>query len=141
LAAWASLASADDDTANSQKLIHSVCSAGRQSLPLEGVADFLTAKTKPDALKNIWEGCQQESVKDLSCYPYILSKDGKTRIIYMPGTEPSRARYEPLTADCKGRVGRWPTWSEAEEDPTETDRMANYYANNPPDELPKARSR
>ncbi len=91
-------------------------------------------------LKNIWEGCRQESVKDLSCYPFTLTKDGKSRIIYMPGDAASDARYEPLTADCKGRVGRWPVWHDAKEDPSETYRMGAFYADNPPGELPKTRS-
>jgi hypothetical protein len=141
LAACASRANADDDIAKGQKLIHAVCRAGRLGLKLEDVADFLTAGSAPDILKNIWEGCRQETVKDLSCYPYTLTKDGKSRAIYMPGDAPSDARYEPLTADCKGRVGRWPAWPDAKEDPSETYRMAHFYANNPPGELPKARSR
>lgn len=117
------------------KLIHAVCSAGRLGLPLEDATDV-----KSDVLKNIWEGCRQESVKDLSCHPFTLTKDGKSRIIYMPGDAPSDARYEPLTADCRGRVGRWPVWHDAKEDPDETYRMGHFYADNPPGELPKARS-
>jgi len=117
------------------KLVHAVCGAGRLGLPLEDVTEL-----KSDKLKNILEGCRQESVKDLSCYPYTLTKDGKSRVIYMPGSEPSDARYEPLTADCKGRVGRWPAWRDAKEDPDETYRMGAFYAENPPGELPKARS-
>jgi hypothetical protein len=117
------------------KLVHAVCSAGRLGVALEDVTHLTS-----DKLRDIWEGCRQESVKDLSCYPFTLTKDGKTRIIYMPGEAPSDARYEPMTADCKGRVGRWPAWSDAKEDPTETYRMGAFYADNPPGELPKARS-
>jgi hypothetical protein len=134
-------ANADDDTAKGQKLINAVCSAGRLGLKLEEVADWLTAESTPDILKNIWEGCRQETVKDLSCYPYTINKEDNSRTIFMPGNAPNDARYEPLTADCRGRVGRWPAWRDAKEDPTETYRMGHFYANNPPGELPKARSR
>jgi hypothetical protein len=140
LAACALPANADDDIAKRQKLIHAVCRAGRLGLSLELVAD-LKAESTPEVLKNIWEGCRQESATDLSCYPYTLTQDGKSRVIYMPGTQPSDARYDPLTEDCKGRVGRWPAWRDAKEDPSETYRMGHFYANNPPGELPKARSR
>jgi hypothetical protein len=75
-------------------------------------------------------------VKDLSCYPFTFTKDGKSRVIYMPGSQPGDARFEPLTADCKGRVGRWPAWQEAKEDQAETYRMGMFYAKNPPGELP-----
>jgi hypothetical protein len=136
-AALAALAANAYDMASDPlgKLVHGVCSAGRLGLPLENATDV-----KSDMLKNIWEGCRQESVKDLSCYPFTLTKDGKSRIIYMPGDAPSDARYEPLTADCKGRVGRWPVWHDAKEDPSETYRMGAFYADNPPGELPKTRS-
>jgi hypothetical protein len=134
------LANAQDDLAKGQKMIHATCSAGRLGLKLEEVADYLNPQNTPDILKNIWEGCRQESVKDLSCYPFTLTDDGKSRIIYMPGDAPRDARYEPLTSDCKGRVGRWPVWRDAKEDPTETYRMGHFYANNPPGELPNARS-
>ena len=117
------------------KLVHATCSAGRLGLRLEDFTDL-----KSDILKNIWEGCRQESVKDLSCYPFTLTKGGKSRVIYMPGDAPSDARYEPMTADCAGRVGRWPVWHGAIEDKDETYRMGAYYADNPPGELPKASS-
>jgi len=139
LAAWALPVSADDSQ-RQWKLIHAVCSAGRLGLALEDVTG-LKADDMPNTLKNIWEGCRQESVKDLSCYPYTLTPDGKSRVIYMPGTAPADARLDPLTADCKGRVGRWPAWRDAKEDPAETYSMGNFYANNAPGELPKSRSR
>jgi hypothetical protein len=139
LAAYASRANEDDDV-KGQKLIHAVCSAGRLGIPLEKVIDYLTAENIPDILKNVWEGCRQETVKDISCYPFTINEEDNSRTTYMPGNAPSNARYQPLTADCKGRVGRWPAWRGVKEDPDETYRMGHFYANNPPGELPKAPS-
>jgi hypothetical protein len=102
------------DTAKGQRgLAHAFCFTGRLGMPLEEVAKsagFDDPKDLPDVVKNVWEGCRQETVKDFSCYPYTLTKDGKSRVIFMPGTEPNDAQYDPLTADCRGRVGRWPAW-------------------------------
>jgi hypothetical protein len=76
LAACALPANADDDDiAKGQKLIRVVCSAGRMGVALEDVADFFMPESTPAFFKNIWEGCRQESVKDLSCYPFTLTKD------------------------------------------------------------------
>ena len=141
------VANADDATkAQKQpKLAHALCYAGRLGIPLEHVAKDLGVddpKDLPDVFKDVWEGGRQESIKDFSCYPYTIIKEGNRRVIYMPGTEPSNALYEPLTADCRGRVGRWPAWPDAKkEDSAETERMGVFYANNPPGELPKPPSR
>lgn len=144
VAACASPANAYDMAKGQRGLAHAFCFAGRLGFPLEEAAKsagFDDPKDLPDVVKNAWEGCRQETVKDWSCYPYTLTKDGQSRVIYMPGSQPSGARYEPLTADCRGRVGRWPAWPDAKEDPDETERMGAFYADNPPGELPKARSR
>jgi hypothetical protein len=114
------------------KLVHAACEAGRLGFPLKDFTDL-----KSDIMNNIWEGCRQESVKDLSCYPFTRTKDGKSRVIYLPGDAPSDARFEPVTADCRGRVGRWPVWKGTKEDPNETYRMGAFYADHPPGELPK----
>ena len=53
------------------------------------------------------------------------------RLPFFAGNAHSDARYEPLTADCRGRVGRWPAWRDAKEDPDETYRMGAFYADNP----------
>jgi hypothetical protein len=140
LAACASSANADDR--KQESLAHVVCFAGRGGMRLDEVAKplGLDAKDLPHIVKNIWEGCRQETVKDLSCYPYIINKEDNSRTTFMPGNAPSNALYEPWTADCSGRVGRWPAWRGVKEDPTETEHMAVFYANNPPGEL-KAPSR
>jgi hypothetical protein len=143
------VANADDATkAQMQpKLAQALCYAGRVGRPLEDVAKQVGVddpKDLPTVFKNVWEGCRQEAIKDFSCYPYTIIKEGNRRVFYMPGTAPSNALYEPLTADCRGRVGRWPAWPDAketEEDLAETERMGVFYANNPPGELPKPPSR
>lgn len=149
LAACASPANADDtakgrdgrvlsDARKQQSLVHTMCFAGRGGMPLKDLFPEIPVddlKYLPDVVKNVWEGCRQESVKDFSCYPYIVNKEDNSRTIFMPGNAPSNALYEPWTADCSGRVGRWPAWRGVKEDPTETEHMAVFYANNPPGEL------
>jgi hypothetical protein len=133
-------ARADDAAGDqAQKAVHAVCAAGRMGVALTDVTGIDDDKRIPKRLKDIWEGCRQESVKDLSCYPF--TQNGKDRTIYLPSTQPANARFEPLTADCKGRVGRWPAWRDSKEDKSETLRMGLFYANNPPGELPANVSR
>ena len=130
-------ASADDSRLSARK--HSVagllCVAGRLGIP------FKKLSVEADDLKVIWEGCRQEAIKDISCYPYTINEANNSRTMYMPGTEPSNALYEPWVADCKGRVGRFPAWPGVKEDFAETERMASFYLYNPPGELQKPRSR
>jgi hypothetical protein len=142
-AACASPVNAYDAAKGQRGLARAFCFAGRLGRPLDETAKsagFDDPKDLPDVVKNVWEGCRQESVKDFSCYPYIINEEDNSRTIFMPGNAPSNALYEPWTADCRGRVGRWPAWRDAKEDPTETERMGVFYANNPPGEL-KAPSR
>ena len=143
LVTYASCANADDEAAKDQNLISTVCFAGRGLMPLGDLFKEMSVddlKYLPDLVKNVWEGCRQETVKDISCYPYTINKEDNSRTTYMPDNAPSNARYEPLTADCKGRVGRWPAWRGVKQDPDETLRMGLFYANHPPGELPKAPS-
>jgi hypothetical protein len=150
LAVAASPANADgtakslSDAQKQRSLVRAMCFAGRVRLPLKDVFKEIPVddlKYLPDVVKNVWEGCRQETMKDISCYPYTINEEDNSRTVYMPGNAPSDARYEPLTADCKGRVGRWPAWRDVKEDPTETESMGVFYSNNPPGEPPKAPSR
>lgn len=117
--------------------MHAACGAGRLGIALTEVMGIDQEQLIPQRLKDVWEGCRQESVKDTSCYPFTIN--GKDRTIFMPGDQPADARLEPRTAACKGRVGRWPVWENAKEDKAETLRMGIYYAKNPPGELPPPR--
>jgi hypothetical protein len=117
-----------------EPLIVVICHAGRGGLPLKDAIPYLAPQDIPPIIKQVWEGCLQETKKDLSCYPFIIDDDNR-RITFMPGKAPPEARYEPWVADCRGRTGRWPTWYGAKEDPDETARMAIFYRDNPPGEL------
>jgi hypothetical protein len=130
---------ADDNDDQTRKAVHAVCGAGRLGMAVTEVMGIDDEKLIPQRFKDIWEGCRQESIKDMSCYPFTIS--GRDRTLYMPGDQPADARLEPLTADCKGRVGRWPVWKDAKEDKSETLRMGIFYAKNPPGELPASASR
>ncbi|UFX46120.1 hypothetical protein HAP47_0005260 [Bradyrhizobium sp. 41S5] len=133
---------ADDVTEEQTRgVVRAVCFAGRVGMKITEVMEdmHLTKANFPQRFRDIWEGCRQESVKDLSCYPFTIN--GNDRTIFLPGDQPADARIEPLTADCKGRIGRWPIWKPAREDKAETMRMGIFYAKNPPGELPEGASR
>jgi hypothetical protein len=85
------------DARKQESLAHVVCFAGRGGMRLDEVAKSvgLDAKDLPEIVKNVWEGCRQETAKDLSCYPYTINKEDNSRTIYMPDNAPSNALYEP----------------------------------------------
>jgi hypothetical protein len=140
LIALTGTASANDNTlAKGHSPVGLICAVGRMGGSLEEVG--FDMKNITDSLHSVWEGCRQETIKDFSCYPYTINEANNSRTIYMPGSQPSNALYEPWVADCTGRVGRFPAWKGVKEDGAETERMAVFYFNNPPGELQKPRSR
>jgi hypothetical protein len=139
--AFSGVVRAANDVTDDQvrKVVRVVCAGGRLGVKLTEIMSIDDEKLIPQRFKDVWEGCRQETIKDLSCYPFTIS--GKDRTIFMPGDQPANARIEPLTADCKGRLGRWPVWKDATEDKAETLRMGTFYAKNPPGELPASAPR